>query len=348
MSDLNFSKTHDQIKATVLMAQQLGWYVRQDNSGFLLSAPHATKTLHIPSIRQFRDSAMRGWVRTVIHYADPEKRDKMAMAFTAAVGGDIADNDYWGKIEGLVEEGAGGYIDAQQHGAKENPPPKPKAKANDLVVTRRPWMARKSTKASGAELYPSPAVTEVLYNGVVDHYECSVDGCEYVSENPRSVSSHYGGTDDERHVHHKQRTVTAVDPTITEPTHHKGYRPTDRLVRMLAHVFDEIMDNPSYTAEDLAQAALVWAHERPDLPPPEPREPLTAEEKLARISVIVASDEVPVLRGEVDALNQKIAGLSGDLVGLKFARDEWKARAEKAEGDLSALVELVESVRGGK
>ena len=203
-----------------------------------------------------------------------------------------------------------------------------------------PWMAHKRYRPDGGTRYESAAVRERRYSdGRVDYY-CSLapNGCEYESMNPKSVAVHYGkahtAKGDEPAL---PDGATMVDPDYTEPLTSRTYNPTARLVEALAAWFssDDRLDDGMLSPTTLAESALRWMHERPDLEDVEhaSREPLTDAQIIERIRRLVSSP----LESEVSFLRQQNERLIRE-------RDDNAAALVAVQTDLAALREMFDSV----
>jgi hypothetical protein len=181
----------------------------------------------------------------------------------------------------------------------------------------RPWMAKKQPGKQGGVLYASEAVLERVWPTGETDYACAFPGCDYHSENPRGVAAHYGkahtlkgqvepASQDGPHV---------IDPTYTEPTTTRDYRPTQRLVDALASFLaDHSWDN----VDDLAVLMLEWAHYRDDIEHVERTfAPLTDTDIVNRIRLLVGQ---PDLTAELAALKSDIAVLEAEVNRLREER----------------------------
>lgn len=234
-----------------------------------------------------------------------------------------------------------------------------------MEVSRRPWLARQGTsrKDATADLYESQAVVEVTWSDGTVTYSCSMEGCAYTSDNPRSVSSHFRAhvrKGEHTPVGNLARPAVAKDVPIDPATIGDGYKgkgstysPTERLVKALAHALEQA-GTADLTA--LAYAALMWSHDRPDLPDPEAREPLTDAQVIQRIRSLVggrdpeteealrnalgtvAEQEETVrlqeqalehLRREVAALSERLTEMTEHRDSLQADLDAWLALAPR-------------------
>jgi hypothetical protein len=210
------------------------------------------------------------------------------------------------------------------------------------VVSRKPWLARQGThrEKGTTSLYESGAVVEVTYSDGSMSYECSVESCDYTSDNPRSVSSHFRAhvrAGEVEPVGHLARPSVArdvpIDPeTIGTQYPGKGYEPSDRLIRALMDFLAEQGDMGGL--EETAIAALTWFRTRPDLGDAEARgrEPLTDTQIVERIRLLVGGRDpeteeayrnalatIETMRAEHEAEVERITGLL-DLSNAEVVR----------------------------
>lgn len=341
MAELDTRGYHPSLARLLLLARDLGWSITQQNSkrkghgGSRIHSPVTSKTISVPQSTQVNYDKEVSLYRQVAAHSDPDRLKKVRAAIDALAEPDLPEY-LRDEIRDEIAASGAGAIAAGLEAGSLNPPG---VEIDDLPIHTRPWLAKK-----GRDLYESSAVLEVVQGGQVLTYRCAVDTCDYESPDPQSVAAHYRRKKDSAHEHHRpQEPVVARNPD--PPTPRGGeYHPSDRLVRMLAHALQQAMAD-EYTAEDLAEAALRWAHDRPDLDrvEREPRE-LTAEEIVERIRSLVASDEVPVLRGQVDSLSEKVQQLAADAERVQEQANEYRRRAERAESDLTAFAELAQSL----
>lgn len=188
-------------------------------------------------------------------------------------------------------------------------------------------MARKQPGRNGGVLYESEAVLERVWPTGETDYQCAFTGCDYTNENPRGVAAHYGKAHTLKGESEPagQDGPHVIDPTYTEPTTTRDYRPTQRLVDALASFLSEhSWDN----VDDLAVLMLEWAHYRDDIEHTErPLAPLTDADILNKIRMLV---------GQPDQ-SEKIAQITRE-------RDELAATLVRVERDLATLRELLEGV----
>lgn len=174
-------------------------------------------------------------------------------------------------------------------------------------VSRAPWLARQGThrEKGTASLYESHAVQEVTWSDGSLSYACAKPDCDYVSENPRSVSSHFRAhvrAGEAEPVGALPRPSVAkdvpVDPeTIGGNYPGHGYKPTERLLQELAEwLAEQSWDN----VDDLARLMLTWSHDRRGVG--SLTEPLTDGQILARIRLLVGGRDPEMEEAHRNAL----------------------------------------------
>jgi hypothetical protein len=235
------------------------------------------------------------------------------------------------------------------------------------VASRRPWLARQGShrKKGTTSLYESGAVVEVTFTDGSKTYECSVPECDYTSDNPRSVSSHFRGhvrSGEAEPVGHLARPSVAKDVPVEDFADSfpgKAYEPSDRLIRALMDFLAEKGDMGGL--EETAIAALTWFRTRPDLEDAEARtpEPLTDGQILAKIRLLVGGrdpeteealrvaleanatlretneairDELGHSESEREALVVRIKAIEEDRDRLQADVDAWLALAPRPAG----------------
>lgn len=197
------------------------------------------------------------------------------------------------------------------------------------METRRAWTARRG----GRRTYESKAVEEIIdaITGEVRAYGCSK--CDATAEDPHFIAAHY------RRAHRFRRGREEQNPDLPEPSE---YHPSERLIRALMEYLDSHV--PPGTAigdEDssrfLAENALRWMNDRPDLPPPGPVVPLTDAQIVERIRRLVGAEdhleEVETLTEEVERLEARVADLEAFLA-------EADARADRLQADIDTWLSL--------
>lgn len=216
--------------------------------------------------------------------------------------------------------------------------------SSSTVEDRRPWKARMGSSRSKAttDYYESSTTDEVTYADGSKMYACRFEGCDFMSDRPRSVARHFGAKhtaqgESERVDASKRVAIAegvAFDPSDMEPEHHHEYTPTERLVRALT----EFMES----AETLdAVAILRWFHDRPDLGDPEARvrEPLTDTEIVAKIRLLVGGRDVE-LEAKYEDLLRRFDAVYEERDELSVRLGEVIEERDRLRTDLDAWLSL--------
>lgn len=300
------SGLHKDTLRLIQIAHQAGWKVVKQGSGAIRLIPPdgaPVRPIRIPlSTKQF--TGLRRAKRAIAQTLNPIQK--------AAVVAYVTDLDFEpdpADPSSLFAEPDLATIPIEEE-VKERRPKVPKT---PTVIKREPWLARKGPGKHGGMLYPSAAVTERTWSdGSVD-YECASPGCDYDSASPRSVSAHYGSVHSTGRA--PQHPPTAVDPDYTEPVTSR-YSPTERMIGLLGEQI-RLALAAGVGENGLAEAILVWLHNRPDLDrQPIERAPLTDSEALDRIRVILGMTESSAAESERDALLEENARLAAEVERL--------------------------------
>lgn len=348
-----------------------GWAFRLSSKGHAIGRAPAPSTLTVSISRsanltnrglQNAMAVFRRWIREQAAQSQPQGMEALEAAYTASdspvvtavitrgVARKMAD-EYERRREeehrAAVAQAEALIVGAVTDAVKEAESPV-LVEVNGSGFTLVPWLARKKPGVKGGERYQSSGVMERRWDdGRVD-YVCSIVECGFESDNPRSVSSHYGaahtrvgeGTSSE-----EARKHVVPDMSYTEPVSHHTYRPSDRLVIALTEYLAEALDRrEQVSAEELAVAALTWFHERPDLEDLErqPVKELTAEEIVARVRMLVGQP----LAVKVQSMEERVAELEAKLEQRTAERDAVTAELRRVEQDVDALDELLDTIRG--
>jgi len=190
------------------------------------------------------------------------------------------------------------------------------------VVECRPW---KATRSGGK--YDSKAVLEQVSDGEVVGYLCSE--CQAPFDDPHSTAAHY------RRAHRLGKGTDTKNP-VTE--RNADYHPTQRLIDALTEYLNEHED------EDVVLAALTWMSTRPDLPVPEPREPLTDTQILAKIRALVGTgpsvEEYEGVLAELREAEEALEAARQREIDLNIAFMEVTADRDRLQSDLDAWLSL--------
>ena len=216
--------------------------------------------------------------------------------------------------------------------------------AEPVLVSEKPHMAKRhdGKGGKGAVVYPSEVVTEQTWSDGKITYRCTL--CGYGGRdqtNHRSVANH-AGVHRLREKNREAQKNTVVIPENIPAAYKKGentreYHPSERLVSALADALHDILArNDGATPDEVAQEALVWMHERPDLGDPEDRvrEPLDDAGVLNRIRSLVDG-------GRYGRLEQEIVNLQVALQTAEEARVAAEQKAERLSARLASLAEQI-------
>lgn len=200
------------------------------------------------------------------------------------------------------------------------------------IVSERPWIARRSGKEGGkGKVYESPYVTERLWSdGTVD-YKCPY--CQYVSDKPRSVSSHGAGrADHPKGPQSKQATFPVSDYVASGI--HRETSAVNRLASDLLHALDTMGEDWQHLSrEELARkVAEAVVEARPDRAP---AEPLTPEQIMERIRMLVDGGRYHDMHKQVEA-----AGAA-----LREANEVFQQQARDLEAAQARIATLQEERR---
>lgn len=182
----------------------------------------------------------------------------------------------------------------------------------------RPWLARKQPGPNGGTRYESQAVLERIWPDGRTDYTCSFAGCDYVNDKPVSVARHFGAAHTRNgNVQPAGEGPVHPDPSYTEPTQTRDYRPTERMVDTLMAVLDDIL-NDTADMRETAIRLLTWMNERPDIEhESRPLVPLTDRQVLDKIRMLVGQ---PDQSEEIAGLKAENLLLADEIVRLKEER----------------------------
>lgn len=198
------------------------------------------------------------------------------------------------------------------------------------VVSEGPWMVRQAPHGDGTGMgYESHSVIQKVMSDGSVVYRCRF--CHWPSnENPRSVSTHASKAHPE-HPAPKNPTLLRIqkyeDSGITHDT-----SPRRRLRSDLLWALDTIDGWEGMGREELAAALAeaVYDH-RPDR---QPSEPLTPEQVIRRIEMLVDG-------GRAAALHQQVEATAARLREAEESLSEQRERADRLAEERRALRELL-------
>ena len=205
------------------------------------------------------------------------------------------------------------------------------------LVSESPWMVRRGGHEGGVgRMYESPAVIHRVWSDGAEDYRCRY--CEYQHDNPRSVAAHAART----------KTAHPKDAEVTEDRRVANYQPTEirrplsgirRLTSELMHALDGIPGWEGMDREELAStlAEHVYAA-RPDR---EPAEPLTAEQIIRRITLMVDAGRLAEMHQQVEATAAALREKEAEAAALSEAAAELEARVDTLTAERRALRDLL-------
>jgi hypothetical protein len=200
------------------------------------------------------------------------------------------------------------------------------------LVSETPWMVRKDGMPGGkGRMYESHASLHRVWSDGTEDYRCRF--CDYTAEAGRSVSMHAAArVGDGVHTRAPKPEFREVPKYV--PTDIKqSPNTTRRLTSDLLHALDAIPDWQSMDRETLARQMAQVIHEnRPDRAP---AEPLTADEIISRIVLMVD-------RGRLAEMHQQVESMAA---AMRDAASEAQMQSERAEAALAEADRLREERR---
>lgn len=206
-------------------------------------------------------------------------------------------------------------------------------------VTKQPWLAIGRRSAGGkVDTYRSETVLEVSQDGKVLHYECALEGCDYTSSQPRSVSAHYG-----KHVSRGEAEPVEVgvglgEAIITRPPQYaEGTRMKSDLAK---EIYTAMRSRSRHRGEADSKYAAALAEKIIDARAEAGiTETLSAEEStiLDRIRDLLGVSQTSA---QMEALSAEAATLREERDAALAAAEEANKKASAARETLAALAEL--------
>lgn len=359
--DIDTDLSHFSKEARHLLhaARHLDWSIRwltdQHQVAQITSPGDEHKTINIPTTN-VNANRVKSWVKQLRRYSDD--RDFVAyveMNWPTAV-----------KVESLAPRvevkgasfGKPQYVLADSHGSLNLGDAHPDgqqraAEASSIiqelltqddevedthrVVSTKPWLVRKapSTRSGSAgSMYESHSVSVVTFSDGRQEYRCNF--CEYEHpDNPRSVSAHAAKAHPE-HPRPEEPQILHVDdyqPSGQTRSHGVSDSAARRLRADLLNALDSIEGWQQMSREALAEAlAEAVVSERPER---EPREPLTPEQVVHRIALLVDGGRVSALHRELDAMAEAVAS-------AKSEAQECRLQADRLREERRALAAMLQ------
>jgi hypothetical protein len=308
------------------LAGRLGWTETSGSRGTVTlhaPQPYGAVKIVLPANGQVRQSIERASVRKLLRYSDSLRLTEVLRGME----GDLAQRVGLRRAADME----GKPVSTPTAEKPSAPKPGPRSVPERVVVKEQPWLAHNGIGSSGVGMsYESKVVVERTWSDGTTDYRCVVEGCGYENKNPRSVKTHYGARKAGDHpnlVPYNRRELMA-DPAYTEPAFRREVPPpVDRLRReiqkALAVIWDDVTTG-EYRREDLAtRLAELMIEARPDRDDCGPRGPLSPEEILTRIRVLVAdTSRTDALVKEQAETADRLAKLEHELVEARAANEE--------------------------
>lgn len=303
------------VRGLIEASVSLGWkiHVSTANAVTLISFDerkkyHLSKRSSISYQRMFKD---------VVKYADPQRAALVAEGQELGLPAEL--------IRSLLPsiEEATTYEQPESQPEPEvveaevvEPEPTPAPRRHVISVTT--MIAKKEE----GRAYDSPTTDEVLWSDGSKTYRCKHEGCDFESSLRIGPGRHWGNMHKERMV--EPQTYAAEVPEATR------YNPQKRRVQALADALRQAWgEEPDFEA--LATTALTWVHEQHG--EPQPDEPLTAEQILARIRTLLDDGTAGQIRADLAAANERLVTLQAEV-------ERERERTQQVRETLHTLAEL--------
>jgi hypothetical protein len=336
MSQLRFVD----LRVLIAFAAGCGW--RYDvNNGLQLTAPDGTH-MSLPLHSGLNAKVFRSRLNTIIRHRTPKAPLRSMVESLIAHPKVKLDPDRVAVLREAVEKAPA--IKVQEPTAPEEPT-KAQVKVTRRklrIVREEPWSAHRNAKG---ETYPSEAVMERHWSNDTVDYACRWEGCEYTDDSPHSVASH--------NASHKRGMGTQPQPAVDglDPEWAANPRRTTR-IRNLAREIDGALKAAmaaGVTPDPEWLAQWIIDHRIESLPSDSPiSEPLTPEQILDKIAALVDRGRGQVLREQVDTLQSQVEGFMSEVAAAQALADAQALRAQRAEGNLQALGEMLSELQNRK
>jgi hypothetical protein len=209
------------------------------------------------------------------------------------------------------------------------------------VVRRAPFMAKSDSRGN---LYESTTVVELHFADGHVGYGCAWPGCDYRNERFASVARHNGAAHRAGRGREVQPEDSAFDPTVRPFTHDvDDPRRAGRIARLAAELRDAlggdalVVAHQGYDALAVELATrVIAARDAKQVDGdgnPIVAAPLTPEQIIDRIAVLVDRGRTTDLLGQVEALHAEL--------------DAERVARAKTLADITALGDIVAAIRGG-
>lgn len=345
-------------------AEDLGWkleWASAKKQAISLRSGYDDRKLLLP-MTSINANRLRSLKTQIVRHADPEKvadaadltrlsqrnrsAGKIPLTFDIASDNDVTTQRGGQPMSPAVERAlnrARLAIDEEDAAKAAAAEPIPVARPDDYVpadvtvVSETPWMVRKGGHEGGhGTMYESHSVIHRVWSDGREDYRCRF--CPYESENPRGVAGHASRTK-EGHptakVAAEMRRVNEYQPTeIKRPL--SGIR---RLTTELVHALDGMADWCDMSREDLARtlAEHVYAA-RPDR---EPAAPLTPEQIIHRITLMVDAGRLAEMHQQVESTAAALREKEAEAAALSAQAAELEVRVETLQDERRALRDML-------
>lgn len=350
-------------RRAVILAGCMGWSVRWANKrGRIIALRHESKEILVPSTNVNANRA-RSWIDQIVRYSDPDilrdftsgkwmhDFDMPSSKIVEALGAEVslAIEKHLANPDAEPEV----FPDVPAETPTLAPEPEPEEVAdvpdtvsapthreqleqllerrrNRVLVSTRPWMARKGgTEGGGGRMYESPVVLVDTFSDGSIEYRCKF--CAFTHENPRSVSAHASRS---KTGHNSGDEPIIVRPVpVYEPSgFHRQQTIASRLAADITAALDSVEDWGSMDKADLAEAlAQAIIEARPERAP---AEPLTDEQIVRRITTLVD-------HGRLFDMHQQVEQMAAALAEANEKAEAALADAERLRDERAALKELL-------
>ena len=337
-------------KVILGLASWCGWEML-DIKQFMFIAHDGTK-LRLPTNTNLNMKVFRSKVRSIFRHRDPDAYGNPPLG--VIVGHVIdqfkVDASHAHMLHQLADEAQSrsqpeSVLPAIESGGsvESEPAPVETETVRERYITKHePWSAHRSLRKGAVETYPSQAVTERTWSDGVTDYACQWEGCPYTHEIPQSVARHFAG---HRRGQGKAEQMEAdgIDPDWTPRRRAKIQRLRGEIDNALTAAFASGID---WSTTDQAEWIATWIIDHRIDPVSEGGEAseareLTTEEVLDKIAALVDRGRGKILREQIDSLNSAVEGYMAEVDDARNMAAAAMARAERAEGNLHALRDLI-------
>jgi hypothetical protein len=349
------------------MAERLGYHLSwasQKQQAVAMTSPFDDRKLLLP-MNSINANRLRSLGTQLVRHADPDvvkaqadlltisnrnrKAGKIPLTFDIASDNDIVTQrggmPLSADVERALNEARIRLQEKEDEEARAQAqvpvPTPPPARADDYVpadthvLTEKPWMVRKGGHEGGSgTMYESHSVIHRVWSDGHEDYRCRF--CAYTSDNPRGVAGHASRT--------KTGHPASTDPVETHRVNE--YVPTEikrplsgirRLTTELTLALDAMQDWCDMPREDLARALAEHVYAmRPDR---EPAAPLTPEQILHRITLMVDSGRLAEMHQQVEATAAALRETQDDMARVSVHAAEMEAQAAELEAQVEGLRE---------